>query len=131
MLGSRFSLEEYAKNVQEKAINSSLKTTELLLYIDENVRSPKFDIIKLGTVVLNCFKSYENAWCFDLLQKNVPFDVRSNIHVVRRNIVSTGQSVQVVKKFIFSLASSFFQSYLTKWYQHTRIVDTFSDCDYK
>ena len=61
MLGSRFSLEEYAKNVQEKAINSSLKTTELLLYIDENVRSPKFDIIKLGTVVLNCFKSYENA----------------------------------------------------------------------
>ena len=61
MLGSRFSLEEYAKNVQEKAINSSLKTTELLLYIDENVRSTKFDIIKLGTVVLNCFKSYENA----------------------------------------------------------------------
>ena len=62
MLGSRFSLEEYAKNVQEKAINSSLKTTELLLYIDENViLSPKFDIIKLGTVVLNCFKSYENA----------------------------------------------------------------------
>ena len=61
MLGSRFSLEEYAKNVQEKGINSSLKTTELLLYINENVRSPKFDIIKLGTVVLNCFKSYENA----------------------------------------------------------------------
>ena len=52
---------EYAKNVQEKAINSSLKTTELLLYIDENVRSAKFDIIKLVTVVLHCFKSYENA----------------------------------------------------------------------
>ena len=61
MLGSRFSLEEYAKNVQDKVINSSLKTTELLLHIDENVRSPKFDIIKLGTVVLNCFRSYENA----------------------------------------------------------------------
>ena len=37
MLGSRFNLKEYAKNLREKATKCSLKTTEVLLDVDGHV----------------------------------------------------------------------------------------------
>ena len=54
---------------------------------------PKFDIYQ-GTLAPNCFKNHTNSRCPDFFQKNVLSDVRSEIHLVRRNVVSTGQSVR-------------------------------------
>ena len=54
-----------------------------------NVCFPKFDIC-YGTVVPGYFKSNTNSWCPD---------ARSEIHLVQRNIVSTGQSVRVYKNY--------------------------------
>ena len=52
-----------------------------------------------GTVVIpNYFKNHTNSWGPDFYQKNVLSDVRSEIHLARRNIASTGQSVQALKK---------------------------------
>ena len=52
---------------------------------------PKFDIYQ-GTVALNCFKSHTFSLCPNLFQKKVLSDVLSEIHLVRRNTVSNGQS---------------------------------------
>ena len=53
---------------------------------------PKFDIYQ-STVAPNCFKSQQTL---DVLLsfKTVLFDVRTEIHFVRLNIVSTEQSVR-------------------------------------
>ena len=60
-----------------------------------DMSSPKFDIYK-GTVAPNCFKKHLNSRCPDFLQKKKSLsNVRSEIYIVQRNIVSTGQSVQV------------------------------------
>ena len=62
---------------------------------------PKFDIYQ-GTVtqvVLRAAKTLEILFSF----KKILSDVRSEIHLVRRNIVSTGESVQALKKIIFGL----------------------------
>ena len=44
ILGCRFTLEAYAKNIKENATNFSLKTTELLLDADRQVLTTKADI---------------------------------------------------------------------------------------
>ena len=50
---------------------------------------PQFDIYQ-STVGSNCFESHTNSCCPDLFQKKCLSDVQSEIHLVRRNIVSTG-----------------------------------------
>ena len=95
MLGCRFSFEADAKNVREKAFQCSLKTTEVLFYPDGHVLI-KFDIYQ-GTVAPNFFKSHTNSWYPDFFQEKVLSDVRSEIHVGRRDMVSTGQSVRTLK----------------------------------
>ena len=60
---------------------------------------PKFDIYQ-GTGATNCFKSHTNSWCPHFFQEKVLSDVRSEIHLVWRNIVSTGQSVWTYKNYI-------------------------------
>ena len=84
MLGCMFSFEACTKNVQEKA-------TKLLRFywMLMDMFLPKFDIFQ-DTVAPNCFKSYTNSWWPDFFLKKVLSDVRSEIHLVRRNIVSTG-----------------------------------------
>ena len=59
MLCCRCSFDTYAKNVQEKANNFSLKSTEVLLDADGH-GSPKFDICQ-GTVAQNSSKSYASS----------------------------------------------------------------------
>ena len=56
---------------------------------------PKFDIYQ-GAIALNCFKSH-TYFCLNLFQKNVLSDVQSEIHLVRRNIVSNGQFDRALK----------------------------------
>ena len=85
MLGCRFSFKVYAKNVREKGTNLMLMDMCL----------PKFDIYQ-GTVPPNCFKSHTSSRCPVFFQ-NVLSEVWSKIHFVRRNIVSTGQTVQTYK----------------------------------
>ena len=58
---------------------------------------PEYEIYK-GTVAPNCFKSHKNSWCPDFFQKNVLPDIRSEIHLIRHNIVSPRQSVECLKK---------------------------------
>ena len=87
MLGCRFSFEAYAKNVSEKATKCSINTTDWVLM---DMRLCKFDIYQ-GTIALNCFKSYTHSWCPNLFQKFFLSDVRSEIDLVRRKIVSNGQ----------------------------------------
>ena len=50
---------------------------------------PKFDIYQ-GKVAPNYFKSHTNSWCPDFFQKKSLPDVRSDIRLAQRNIVSTG-----------------------------------------
>ena len=70
---------------------------------------PKFDIY-LGTVAPNCFKSRANSGCPDFFFKKISSDDRSESLLVRRNIVSSGQSVWALNKFTFRHALQ----YLTK-----------------
>ena len=93
------------KNVRKKTTKCSLKTAEDLLDTDGHL--PKFDIYQ-STVAQNCFKSHKNSWCSDFFQKKKKkkkklSDVKFEIHLARRKIVSTGQSVQALKRIIFSL----------------------------
>ena len=44
--------------------------------------------------------SYKNSWCPHFFQEKVLSDVRSEIHLVWRNIVSTGQSVWAWNNYI-------------------------------
>ena len=53
---------------------------------------PKFDNYQ-GTEINFFFKSHTNSWCPHFFQENVLSDVRSEIHLVWRNIISTVQSV--------------------------------------
>ena len=50
---------------------------------------PKFDIYQ-GTVAPYCLKSHTNFCCCAYFQKKVLSDVRPEIDLVFRNIVSTG-----------------------------------------
>ena len=53
---------------------------------------PKFDIYQ-DTVATNYFKSHINPWRAIFFQKKALSGVQSGTHLVRRNIVSTGQYV--------------------------------------
>ena len=53
---------------------------------------PKFNIYQ-GAVAPNCCCP-EKLLCPDFFQEKILSDVQSEIHLVRRNIVSTGQSVR-------------------------------------
>ena len=66
MTGSSFNFKAYARNIKEKATKRSLKTTKVLLDANSDKK----------------------------LDKKVLSDVRSEIHLVRRNTASTGQSVR-------------------------------------
>ena len=57
------------------------------------MRLPKFDICQ-GTVDPSCFKSNSNSCVLVFFQKKNLSDVRSEIHLVQRNIVSIRQSVR-------------------------------------
>ena len=55
---------------------------------------PKFDLYR-GAVAPIFFKSHTNSWCSDFSkEKKVLADIRSDIHLVRPNIVSTGESAR-------------------------------------
>ena len=62
----------------------------------------KFDIYQ-STVAQNCFKSHTNSRRPDFFQNKFLSDVQSEIHLVQRNIVSTGQSVRALKKIYSGL----------------------------
>ena len=62
----------------------------------------KFDIYQ-SEVAPNCLISHTNFWCPDFFQKEFLSDVRTEIHLIRSNIVSTGQSVQPLKIYILRL----------------------------
>ena len=53
---------------------------------------PTFDIYQ-EVISPNCFKNRKNSSCPDFFQKKLFLDVRSEIHFVRRNMVSTGHFV--------------------------------------
>ena len=53
---------------------------------------PKFDIYQ-GTGATYCFKSHKNSWCLHFFQEEGLSDVRSEINLVWRNIVSIRKSV--------------------------------------
>ena len=54
---------------------------------------PKFGIYQV-TVAPNCLKIHTNFWCPDFFEEKVLSDVRSEIHIVGRNIVSIRQSLR-------------------------------------
>ena len=54
---------------------------------------PIFDIYQ-DTVAQNCLKSHTSSWCPGTFLRNFFSDIRSEIHLVRLNIVSTGKSVR-------------------------------------
>ena len=56
-----------------------------------------------STVAQNCFKSHTNSRRPDFFQNKFLSDVQSEIHLVQRNIVSTGQSVRALKKIYSGL----------------------------
>ena len=60
---------------------------------------PKFDIYQ-GTIAPNCFKSHNTPEIL-IFFKKVLSDIRSEIHLVRRNIVSNGQFDRDLKKIMF------------------------------
>ena len=63
---------------------------------------PKLDIYQ-GTGAPNFLKSHTNSWCPDFFQKKGLSGVQSEIHVIRCNIVSTGQSLlSGIEKKIYS-----------------------------
>ena len=79
MLGCGFTFKAYVKKVREKTTKWSLKTAEVLLDA------------KYSSSLVISFKV------------KILCDVRSEIHLVRRNIISTGQSVRTLKKYVFRL----------------------------
>ena len=52
----------------------------------------KFDIYQ-GTGATNYFKNHTNSRCRHFFQEKALSDVRSEIHLVWRNIASTGRSI--------------------------------------
>ena len=58
-----------------------------------NICLPKFDIYQ-GKIATKCFKSRTNSWYPDFLEKKVLSVVRSEIHLVGRNILSAGHTVR-------------------------------------
>ena len=95
MLGCRFSIAANVKSVREKATEYLLKTTEVLLDADGYVLTPTFDIYQ-GTVAPNCLMCANSKLLISLFfSKKVLSEVRSEIQLFQRNIVSTGQSVRV------------------------------------
>ena len=94
ILGCKFTFKAYAKNVTEKTTKRSLKT------VDGHVLCFIFLIVQKAP---NCFKSHTNSCCPDFFQKYFLSDLRSEIHLVRRNIVSTGKFVHTFKNiYIYS-----------------------------
>ena len=85
MFKFRLSFEAYTKNIREKAAKCSLKTTEVLLDA-MNVCLTKFDI----------YHRLKQAQTLDVhfLMSKFFSNVQFEIHLVRRNIISTGQSVR-------------------------------------
>ena len=83
---------------------------------------PKFDIYQ-GTRVRNCFKSHKNSWYPHLFQGKVLSIVRSEIHLVWRNIISTGQSVSAYKNYIqvWGNHMSLAEMNRSRWCYHWRI----------
>ena len=82
----------------------------LWMLMDMNL--PKFNIYQ-GTVATNCFKSYTNSWYHHFFQEKVLSDVRSEIHLVWRNIVSTGQYVWTIHQKI----------YIQAWGNHVSLAE--------
>ena len=85
-------------NVKEKATKWYLKTVRYF-WMRMVMSLPNFDIYQ-GTGATNCFKSNINSWCPHFFQGKILFDVRSEIHLVWHNIVSTRKSVWAQKKKI-------------------------------
>ena len=54
---------------------------------------PKFGIYQV-TVAPNCLKIHTNFRCLDFFEEKILSDILSEIHIVRRNIVSIRQSVR-------------------------------------
>ena len=71
-----------------------------------NMYLPKFDIYDSKVAP----KSHTNSWCPDLFRKKFLSDVRSEINLVRRDIVSTRKSVQALKKCMQDCEMFFFSS---------------------
>ena len=86
VLGCSFTFEAYAKDVREKATKCSLKSTGVYWMLMD-MCLPMFDLYQ-GVVAPNCFKSHTNSSCLDFFPKIVLSDVRSEIHLAWRNIVS-------------------------------------------
>ena len=76
-----------------------------ILSFSNNLGLPKFDIYQ-EVISPNCFKNRKNSSCPDFFQKKLLLDVRSEIHFVRRNMVSTGHFVRVLKITTFRSAFS-------------------------
>ena len=89
-LGCRFSFEVYANIFRQKATKCSLKNVEVLLDAVRHVLSLIFFRVQYLQIVLRTTKTLDALTFF----KKRLSDVRSEIHLVRRNIASTGQSVQ-------------------------------------
>ena len=85
---------------------------------------PKFNIYQ-GIVAPNWFKSFTNSQCPDFFFKKNLFDVQSETHLVRSNIVSTGKAVSscswrqnhrcLIVLWTISLFRSLFVVYLSKY----------------
>ena len=103
-MSCRFSFETYAKIMKQKATKCSLKTTEVLLDADGT-----WAYLSLIFIKVNCFKSHTNSWCPIFFQKRVLSNFRSEIHLDRRNIVSSGQSVRASKNICSGLPLEIFQ----------------------
>ena len=87
-----------AKNGKENAT----KCYKLLrfLWMQMDISLPKFDIYQ-GTGATNCLKSHIKSWCPPhFFQGKILCDVRCEIHLVWRDIVSTRQSVWLKKYHI-------------------------------
>ena len=63
---------------------------------------PMLDIYQSG-VAPNWLKSHTNSWCPDFFQIKILSNVRTEIYLARRNIVSTEQSVRAFEKYISRL----------------------------
>ena len=90
--------------MKEEATKRSLKTNEVLLNAEGTCA-----YLSLIFVKVNCFKGHADSWCPNFFQKKVLSNVRSEIHLDRRNIVSSGQSVRVSKNIYSGLPLVIFQ----------------------
>ena len=100
ILGCRFSFEAYAKNVREKATIVLFRN----YWGSVHMFLSKFHI-NPGTIAPSCFKSHTNSWYFVFFSKKSLPDVRSEIHLGRRDVISTRQSVR-----------AFLKKYIQAWY---------------